>query len=281
MQVQEPGVSPSSQVFFHSDNTPLASLFLYPLCIGLYDCSSHYQVNRINYDSFLLLYVIEGTMYLTQDTSCIINAGEFALVDCYRPHVYGSHTDCRFLWVHFDGSQARAYYDYILETRRSNPLIAADQTRAYRYLSRLYTVMSEHKPVSSAQISKYLINTLTEFMYSPETGSSDSGPALEEVRIFINENLQKQLSLEQMAAKAHLSVYHFTRSFKKAYGYTPYEYLIRVRLNAACFYLVSSSTPVKEIAFKCGFSSSSSFCNCFHKNIGCTPAEYRNAHISA
>ncbi len=280
MQVQEPGVAPSSQIFFLSDDAPHPKLFLYPLCVGLYECSGDYQVNRINYDSFLLLYVIEGSMYVEQDAPCTVHAGEFALIDCYRPHVYGSRDGCRFLWVHFDGVQARDYYDYILKMQTGNPMIAADQPYAYRYLSRLYTVISDHRPMDPAQISKYLVNILTEFMYSPSLSVSGFDSHLEEARIFINENLHRQLSLEQMAAEAHLSVYHFTRRFKETFGFTPHEYLIKVRLNAACFYLVSSSSPVKEIAFKCGFSSNSAFCNCFRKNIGCTPAEYRSAHLS-
>ncbi len=281
MRVQEPGVLPSSQIFFHTTNETDSSLFLYPLCIGLYECNSDYIVNRINYDSFLLIYVISGTVYLMQDgSSRTLRAEQFAIIDCYKPHIYGSHDGCRILWVHFDGALARGYYDYILKLQKSNLVVAADSTGAYRYMSKLYSALSSHAPVEPARLSKYLISVLTEFMQPPASDAAESIPDLEEARIYINENLDQPLSLDEIAAQAHLSIYHFSRSFKKAFGYTPHEYLIKVRLNAACFYLVSSSCPVKEIAAKCGFTTDSSFCTCFRKNIGCTPAEYRQAHLS-
>ncbi|MCC8067121.1 MAG: AraC family transcriptional regulator [Clostridiales bacterium] len=282
MNVHEPGVLPVSQIFFHTTSEADSSLFLYPLCIGLYECDSNYIVNRINYDSFLLIYVQNGSLYLTQnDVSCTLRAGSFAIIDCYHPHIYGSHEDCKFLWVHFDGALARSYYDRILSFQKSNLIVAADGTHAYRYLSKLYSSLSSHRPVDPAQLSKYLINILTEFMYAPSSSTPEYISELEEARIYINEHLYEPLSLEEIAAQAHLSVYHFTRSFKNKFGYTPHEYLIKVRLNAACFYLVSSTAPVKEIAFKCGFTTNSGFCTCFRKNIGCTPMEYRQAHLSA
>lgn len=280
MKVHEPGVLPSSQIFFYTPREADPSLFLYPLCIGRYECNSNYIVNRINYDSFLLLYVISGSVYLAQDgLSKTLRAEEFSIVDCYRPHVYGSHEGCEILWVHFDGALARSYYDYILNLQKSNVVVAADSTRAFRYMSSLYSALSNHMPIESAQISKYLISVLTEFMHPPTPDMSENISDLESARIYINENLDQQLSLEMMADRAHLSIYHFSRSFKKAFGYTPHEYLIKVRLNAACFYLISSSSQVKEIAFKCGFTTESGFCTCFRKNIGCTPAEYRQNHL--
>lgn len=281
MRVHEPGVLPSSQIFFYTPRETDSSLFLYPLCIGRYECNSDYIVKRINYDSFLLLYVLRGSLYLMQDgVSKTLRAEEYSIVDCYRPHVYGSQEGCEFLWIHFDGALARDYYEYILNLQKSNPVVAADSTRAFRYMSKLYSVLSGHIPVESAQISKYLINVLTEFMHPPTTDTSESVPDLENARIYINENLDQPLSLEMIADQAHLSVYHFSRSFKKAFGCTPHEYLIKVRLNAACFYLISSSSQVKEIAFKCGFTTESGFCTCFRKNIGCTPGEYRQAHLA-
>ena len=270
------GILKNSQVFFHTPSESDASLFLYPLCMGLYECNDKYYVERKNYDSFLLLYVINGSLYLSTDGSKKrLGKEEFALVDCYKPHIYGSNEGCKILWLHFDGALARDYYNFILQSQKSNVVSAADKTHAYRYLSKLYSAMANHVPVESPLISKYIINILTEFMHHSETSIEDNESEMEKVRIYINENIEKPLSLEEIAAQANLSVYYFTRCFKKTFGYTPHEYLIKARLNTACFYLVSTTDQVKEIAYKCGFSNESNFCTCFKKNLSCTPAEYR------
>lgn len=275
------GILPNSQIFFHTPKEADKDIFLYPTCAGLYECGNNYYVNRNSYDSFLLLYVLEGNAYINVDGEELkISSGRFALIDCYKPHIYGSHNGCRLMWAHFDGAMARQYYDYILNLQKNNILTASDSVMAYRNLSKLYSSLAENIAVESAVISKYLINILTEFMRIQNTDAKDNISDIERAKLFINENLNKQISLEEIAAQANLSVYYFTRSFKKAYGYTPHEYLIKIRLNTACFYLVSSNAQIKEIAFSCGFTNESNFCTCFKNNIGCTPTEYRDSHTN-
>ena len=275
------GILPNSQIYFYTPKEADKDIFLYPKCVGLYECGNNYYVNRNSYDSFLLLYVLEGNAFINVDgEELVISSNRFALIDCYKPHIYGSRRGCKLMWVHFDGAMARKYYDYIITMQKTNRLTAAESASAYKNLSKLYSALSENTTADAAVISKYLVNILTEFMTSPKADTRDNISDLEKARLFINENMDKAISLEEIAAQANLSIYYFTRSFKKAYGYTPHEYLIKIRLNTACFYLVSSTSQVKEIAFSCGFTSESSFCTCFKKNIGCTPAEYRDLHTN-
>lgn len=279
MRPYGPGILKNSQIFFYTPKESDPDLFLYNLCVGLYECDDKYIVERSNYDSFLLLYVISGSVFLKLgDVRKTLGSGEFALIDCYKPHIYGSDTGCKIIWIHFDGALARNYYKYIHEFQKSNIIIAADKTKAYQNMSKLYSAFSNHVPIESALISKYIIDALTEFMHHPTADLVENETDIEKARIFINENLDKQISLDEIASKANLSVYYFTRCFKKEYGYTPHEYLIRSRLNTACFYLVSSDIQVKEIAYRCGFTNESNFCTCFKKNLNLTPAEYRESH---
>ena len=55
-----------------------------------------------------------------------------------------------------------------------------------------------------------------------------------------------------------------------------HEYLVNARVNAAKFYLKTTAYPNKEIAYRCGFSSESSFCTVFKRVAGLTPQAYRN-----
>lgn len=88
--------------------------------------------------------------------------------------------------------------------------------------------------------------------------------------------MDQPLSLEQMARQSSLSPYYFSRLFKEETGYTPHQYLVMVRINAAKYYLKSTNLSIKQITQRCGFSSQSNFCAVFRRFTGETPGVYRD-----
>ncbi|MEG1641295.1 MAG: AraC family transcriptional regulator, partial [Ruthenibacterium sp.] len=94
---------------------------------------------------------------------------------------------------------------------------------------------------------------------------------------FISENLDKDISLELLAKQASLSPFYFSRIFKKETDFTPHQYIIMIRIDYSRYLLRTSQMLVKEVAYRCGFNSESSFCTCFHKIIGITPNCYRDS----
>ncbi len=98
---------------------------------------------------------------------------------------------------------------------------------------------------------------------------------LEAVRIFIDDHCEQALTLDDLAARAYLSRYHFIRLFHRRYFETPHRYLTRKRLEKAKELLADSSLTVTEICFAVGFESLGSFSTLFHKSVGWTPSIYR------
>lgn len=62
-------------------------------------------------------------------------------------------------------------------------------------------------------------------------------------------------------------------------GFSPNEYLIKVRFNHAKDLLPVSQSTIREIAFSCGFRDINNFTNLFKKNTGMTPGAYRRSHL--
>ena len=93
---------------------------------------------------------------------------------------------------------------------------------------------------------------------------------------YIEEHLDAGLTLEQMAAAAHLSPYHFARQFKTATGLPPHQYVIARRVERAK-HLLQAGTEVSlaEVAANTGFSDQSQFSRHFKRYVGVTPAQFR------
>jgi AraC family transcriptional regulator len=92
---------------------------------------------------------------------------------------------------------------------------------------------------------------------------------------WLEERTEQTLTLGGLARKAAMSPFHFLRTFRAVVGVTPYQYLLRMRLQRACFELRRSDEPVATIAFKAGFSDLSTFNRQFRRMVKVTPGTYR------
>ena len=93
---------------------------------------------------------------------------------------------------------------------------------------------------------------------------------------YIEDHLDAGLTLEQMAAVAHLSPYHFARQFKAATGLPPHQYVIARRVERAQQLLhPDRDLSLAEIAARAGFSDQSQFSHHFKRLVGVTPGQFR------
>ncbi len=97
---------------------------------------------------------------------------------------------------------------------------------------------------------------------------------------FISRNIERDLSLEEIAETASFSMYHFHRIFKAVVGETVAGFTRRLRLELAANRLLAKQfDDITTIALNCGFSSSQNFAKAFRQHFGTTPSEYRKSKI--
>ena len=95
---------------------------------------------------------------------------------------------------------------------------------------------------------------------------------------YIEEHLDGNPSLEQLAAVARLSVYHFARQFKRATGLPPHQYVLGRRVERAQQLLQQDrDLSLAEIAACAGFSDQSQFSHHFKRLVGATPRQFRTS----
>lgn len=89
--------------------------------------------------------------------------------------------------------------------------------------------------------------------------------------------LSEDISLDELAAEAQLSPYHFARMFKQSVGVPPRVYLTQLRIEKACELLALTDLSITEIALKIGYSSSQVLSRVFFKYQHISPSDYRRA----
>ncbi|BAY87585.1 AraC family transcriptional regulator [Calothrix parasitica NIES-267] len=93
---------------------------------------------------------------------------------------------------------------------------------------------------------------------------------------YINDNLDQDFGLIQLARLINISPNHFIRLFKRSIGVTPYQYVLECRINKAKQLLKNQKLTITEISHQLGFYDQSRFTNTFRKRVGITPKKYRD-----
>ncbi|MEV0035540.1 helix-turn-helix domain-containing protein [Streptomyces sp. NPDC050804] len=91
----------------------------------------------------------------------------------------------------------------------------------------------------------------------------------------MQDRLAEPLTLADIAAEVHLSVYHFVRVFRSATGETPHRFLTRFRIESAQRLLSETNLTIEQIAQRCGFAGASALSSAFLRDVGVRPSSYR------
>jgi len=99
--------------------------------------------------------------------------------------------------------------------------------------------------------------------------------ALAQAVDYINDNLSRKLTLKEIAGAAHMSPYHFARSFKAATGLSPHQYVVHRRVERAKALLAGTGLTIAEVARAVGFSNHSHLASHVRRQLGVSPRALR------
>lgn len=109
---------------------------------------------------------------------------------------------------------------------------------------------------------------------APKAPSRDV-PRMARVHEYMQAHLCDVLTLSELAKVACVSRFHLIRMFRHVYGATPFQHLLRLRLDEASRRLRNPQDSVAKIASDCGFATPAHFTAMFRKHLGATPSAYR------
>lgn len=124
----------------------------------------------------------------------------------------------------------------------------------------------------------FAIHLLREYCTFPATLKQYEGGLapykLKQALNYINDNLDGQIKLQDIAQFLDLSQFYFCHMFKESTGVAPYKYIIQQRVQKAKHLIKNSKSSLADIAYECGFSSQSQMTQHFRKHVGVTPRVY-------
>lgn len=126
-------------------------------------------------------------------------------------------------------------------------------------------------------IGARLVETVSGLAPKPVGASLRDRRRAVETALWIDAHSHRAIDLEDAAAQAGISPFHFLRLFSQVLGVTPHQYLVRSRLRHAARRLADDDSPVTDIAYDVGFGDLSNFVRTFHRAAGASPKDFRKA----
>ncbi len=234
-------------------------------------------IERLNYEYCTIEYIMEGDGYLecAGKVSHIKKDGIYFLHK-HQNHRYWPKPEAPWQKIFFviDGS----LMEQLLKIYGLDQIYCVENCSSiFHYFDEIMALCSSSAPDKDLRCS-VLFHQLAMDIYEIIYARHWQMP--EEINIlkkYLDENTGRKVSLDEICQQVSRSKPHLIRLFKKYTGSTPYDYLMKKRVEQAKLMLIHSTMPIKEIAGKLQFSDQYYFSNYFKKVTGSSPSEFKRS----
>jgi len=276
------GVLDKSELYFSSPSQKAKNVYYCAISSGHFYCDNSYHLKRDNFESFLVLYVAEGTFTFINAEGRHITAqsGETVILDCYSPHEYYTTESLESLWVHVCGADSRQLYNEIIK-ESGNVIRCKDNAYVKRLILRIIGDMKSPTPPAEYETSLNIYKLFLELLTPLAAINNEvkNEEEIENVKHYIFEHLNEKITVKSLSEIAKMSPSHFSRVFKSQTGFSPYDYVLIARLNKAKALLQITDLSVSQIAEDTGFNSEANFVYFFTTNVGISPLKFRKLNF--
>lgn len=269
-----------------AESDPLVSR-LYVTDIGYYPHATyHYRERKESVPQYILIYCAKGSgWYSVHRQRYTIGENQFFIIPAGTPHLYASNNDdpWTIYWVHFTGSDAPLFGD---DCREPHDIIPGGDSRINDrnvIFEEIFLTLSDSYDIDNLRYSSILLyNYLSTYKYlhlfrkyhKKDERIADSNLVNATID-YMSENVEKKLTLNQMAEYIGYSVSQFSFIFKNNTGHSPLNYFNMVKIKRACELLETTDMKINQVCGKIGVDDSYYFSRLFKKIVGISPKQYR------
>lgn len=264
---------------------------LYITDMGFYPHAIHHYRERVSpIDQFVLIYCIKGSgRYQVHGKQYEVKANQYFILPAKTPHIYASNNEdpWTIYWIHFRGTLAGYYAEGaeapITVSTNLNSRIA-DRNNIFEDI---FMTLSDGYTIENLRYTSSLLHFyLGSLRYLPvyrkchkrtEKNKEEENVITNAALQYMEENLEKPITLQDLADYTGYSVSHFSTIFRTHTGHSPLSYFNLLKVKKACELLEMTDMKINQISCKVGIDDSYYFSRLFTKTVGISPKKYRES----
>ena len=245
-------------------------------------CGPDWMKHRFtpSYNKLYLIHEGEGWLQIGQEQLRPV-PGELVFIPggIEQSYSVANGTPYTMQWCHFRSNLPFARLFQLFNIAKV--VRAGEHRELQQWFYQLEAHRSDEGPATSLKIQSALLAIISYFIDHAITDRDQNSPDDSIVQLtqtirFIDLNLRKELTIEELSQNAHFHPNYFIRIFKRHFGMPPMRYIHERRLEKAKQLLGSTDLTVGEVADRSGFKDLSYFSAAFKKSAGMSPSEFRH-----
>jgi AraC-like DNA-binding protein len=258
---------------------------LYVTDIGYYPNALYHNMQRDQGSKEdILIYCLSGKGWVRIGNQTYnVSPGECILLPANVAHEYNADekNPWTIYWIHFEGTNSPNFTNMMLQKMGSHVFPVSFQETRLHLFEEIYTNLEKGYSIDNVcyaniSLQYFLASCCFDTNYNHLSKKEDNSP-IELCIQYMHKNIDKAITLEEIARVVNLSASHLAMSFKKKTGFSLIEYFNQLKTQKACQYLLFTELRVNEIAEKLGIEDPYYFTRLFTKIIGVSPIKYRNS----
>jgi AraC-like DNA-binding protein len=267
------------------DNPVLGQIYV--THIGYFpNAAYHYREWKKGCPDNILIYCLRGKgWYESEKKRFEVGVNEFMIIpatkNCLR---YGADESdpWTIYWVHFSGRDMDTFNRSFGIGMFDGPQQILFNEKGLQIWNTMYQNLEMgFSKDNLTNTNLCLYNLIATFLYPDRQVNEkkqDTKDLVNDTILYMQSELHRQLTVEDMALKHGLSTSYFSNLFRKATGMPPLDYFIHLKLQKACLLLYSSEIKIKKVATEVGYDDPYYFSRLFKKYMKVSPDQYRVLH---
>lgn len=244
----------------------------------------HYRLRKYGCEDDILFYCLKGKGYYKLDNRKYeLNANQFIIIPATTKLLsYWADPDdpWTIYWVHFTGTEIDSFNNALGIGKELNPVDIPYNKEGLNIWNKMYESLAMgYQLENMINTNLCLPHLIATFLYPQKhiatPVNSQEKALINQIVHYMKNNLEKKMTVEELAGLTHLSVSYFSRLFRQSIGMPPIDYFIHLKMQHACHLLCTTDLRIKQVAALLGYDDPYYFSRLFKKNNNNSPEEFR------